>query len=99
MPWFITTLVKKERSGLTNKNRRCFGFYNTHNEAHKAVEENRGSMEECLYDYLVIEYIEPGIHPTVEVEHWWWWVEENRRWEDGIEKPEEFRGTVNFALG
>lgn len=98
MPWFITALISKKTSDTPYRTR-CFGFYNTYNEAAKAVENNYGSMQECLYDYIVIEYIEPGIHPTVEVERWWWWVEENRRWEDGIEKPEEFRGTVNFALG
>jgi hypothetical protein len=96
MPWFITAIATKP-NGDTDIH--CFGFYNEFNEAFKAVEENRGSMCECLYDYLVMEYIEPGIHPEVHKEYWWEWVEENNRWEDGIEKPEQFKGIVNFALG
>ena len=98
MPWFITALVSKKSTEMVGHHR-CFGFYNTHNEAAKAVEKNLGDMHECLYDYIVIEYIELGIHPTVEVEHWWRWVKKNKRWEDGIEKPLEFRPTTNFALG
>lgn len=79
---------------------RTFGFYNTYNEAYKACEENRGSMEECLYDYLVMEYIEPGIHPMVHSELWWKWNTINRCWDCmHQEKPEEFNGICNWALG
>ena len=98
MPWFITALVSKKSTEISGHHR-CFGFYDTYNEVRRVVDQNRGNMQEGLYDYIVVEYIEPGIHPTVEVEHWWQWVEYNRRWRDGIEKPEEFRGVVNFALG
>jgi len=109
MPWFITSICKDETikrmreqtrdPRFVTSRSRTFGFYNTLDEAYKAVESNRCNLHECLYDYLVIEYIEPGIHPTVEKEYWWEWVAENNRWEDGIEKPVEFIGVVNWALG
>lgn len=108
MPWFITSIV----SGKGNENSpkvgstRTFGFYNTYNEAWEAVRENRGNMEECLYDYLVIEYIEPGIHPQVHKEEWYEWdadmpLPENAghgKWMPTM-KPMEFEGIVNWALG
>ena len=96
MPWFITAISKKDSKQIDY---RCFGFYNTRDEAEKAVRMNHMNMWEHYYNYIVIEYIECGIHPTVEVESWWKWMEENGRWEQSIKKPEEFLGIVNFTLG
>ena len=111
MPWFITSIIGKET--LEKQARECgihkrylsrkhtFGFYNTYNEAYTAVKENRGNMEECLYDYLVMEYIEPGIHPMVHSEQWWRWNGADRKWEflDANNKPSEFIQICNWALG
>lgn len=100
--WFITAIaVNRIGDKITTINRptRTFGFFDHYSEALSAVEQNQGSLHECLYDYIVIECIEEGIHPMVLKEEWFWWVKENNRWEDGIEKPEEFKGTVNWALG
>lgn len=94
MPWFITTVVK-----YNPHVKRTFGFYDKYQDAYKAIIENRGNMSECLYDYLIVEYIEQGIHPEVHTEEWWWWVEKNKRWENGIEKPENFKSIINWALG
>ena len=103
MPWFITAATRIKE--MTPMQLRCFGFYETCDEAFNAVEENRGNMRECLYDYLVIELIEQGIHPEVLVEYWFKWDSEychpdmsHGRWLK-CEKPEEFNGIVNFALG
>ena len=81
--------------------KRTFGFYNTFNEGSAAVNENRCNIHECLYDYVVMEYIEPGIHPMVHSERWWEWDTEKRKWRllsDG-DKPKEFIGICNWALG
>lgn len=111
MPWFITAICDDETTkkvaertpkNITVPNRfRCFGFFNTYNEAYKVVNENQGSMRECLYDYIVMEYIEPGIHPTVRATQWWVWDDQKNEWKflpEG-ETPLEFRGFVNWALG
>ena len=111
MPWFITAICSKKTMQSTAEKyqtlpvyiprSRCFGFYNTYNEAYKAVEENRGSMCECLYDYIVMEYIEPGIHPMVHAVQWWAWNDASNKWDFLCQEdePKEFRGTINFALG
>ena len=77
---------------------RTFGFANSYNEAYKWVKDNMGNMQECLYDYLVLEYIEPGIHPTVHSEEWFQWNGVEGKW-DMTERPAELKGIVNFALG
>jgi hypothetical protein len=109
--WFITAICSRETmkrlaerhaNALTRpRSSRTFGFYNTHNEAYAAVKENRGSMCEYLYDYIVIEYIEPGIHPTVHVSEWWAWDDAENKWQYLTQEdwPTEFAGGVNWAIG
>ena len=107
MPWFLTSLIsnetlhrRAEKHGIRNEPRsRTFGFYDHYTEACKAIQENRGNMVECLYDYLVLEYIEQGIHPMVLKEEWWLWSEGCGRWLAMEQRPAEYAGTVNFALG
>ena len=108
MPWFITAVIaqetlkaREEKHGIRNEPRsRTFGFYDTYNEAYKACEENRGSMEECLYDYLIMEYIETGIHPMVHAKLWWQWDLNNHKWLPMFDRePTEYIGITNWALG
>ncbi len=112
MPWFITAICSKETLDSLAKDhptlkqwipsrKRTFGFYNTYNEAYEAIEENRGSMEECVYDYIIMEYIEPGIHPQVHSVQWWAWDIDKRCWKFLAEddSPKEFFGICNWALG
>ena len=102
--WFLTSIIGKGNSQYESipeaalNNHRTFGFFNTYNEAYDAVQKNLYNMQECLYDYLVMEYIEPGVHPTVHKEEWYKWDDEISRW-IFIERPVEFMGLVNFALG
>lgn len=99
--WFITSVIKdldhpeRRRMGLDH---RTFGFYQERQEACIAIEENRGNMEECLYNYLVLEEINEGIHPEVQTELWYHWSEEHRKWMP-CTKPSEFIAIVNWALG
>lgn len=110
MPWFITAICSKEtmeRIAEQAKNPKytplrnhTFGFYNSYNEAYEAVSQNRGSMCECLYDYIVLEYIECGIHPMVHAEEWFVWDQHNRMWNYiGVNRPKEFDFVCNWALG
>jgi hypothetical protein len=102
MPWFITSIAPKEDLVPPKVNRcrasRIFGFFNTYNEAYDAVTKNRCDMHECLYEYIVIEYIEDGIHPVARMEDWWEWNKEEGRWEVTL-KPTEFEGIVNWSIG
>jgi hypothetical protein len=108
MPWFITAICSKETVNRITENSRfrpnkshTFGFYNYYNEAYQAVKENRCDMAECLYDYIIMEYMEPGIHPDVHVKEWWQWDTETKSWQYIPERewPEEFIGLTNWALG
>jgi hypothetical protein len=97
--WFITSIVK-ENFSPQSKNKRTFGFYEHYVDAYKAVKENRCNMCECLYDYIVIEYMEEGIHPEVHKEQWFKWDDHLNRWDmSEIDKPNEFIGWVNWAIG
>jgi hypothetical protein len=98
--WFITAIATSKDSiknpSLNVRSHRTFGFYEHHWDAYKAVRDNVGSMHECLYDYIIIECIEEGIHPVVLQEEWYRWDE--KKWE-ATTKPKEFKGIVNWALG
>jgi len=53
-------------------------------------------MRECLYDYIVIEKIQPGIHSLTDKEEWYKW--DDKKWIP-CDKPSEFLGVTNWALG
>ena len=103
MPWFITAICSKETMKRITENSRfipnkshTFGFYNYYNEAYQAVKENRCDIHECLYDYLIVEYIEPGIHPDVHSKEWWQWdTKTNSDWKLDDYDFMEFKTEIN----
>jgi hypothetical protein len=102
MPWFITSIIDKG-GRVAAGDSRTFGFKNTYWEARVAINQNEANMRECLYDYLVLEYIEAGIHPCVHKEVWFQWCDGTypatvSGWVE-CDKPEKFNGIVNWALG
>jgi len=84
----ITALTKNGRISRT------FGYYATEAEALEAVKENRGGMDECLYEYAVIEAVPPGIFASAEATHWFQWA--NQAWTP-CECP--FPHVTNFGIG
>lgn len=104
MPWFITTICSNDVvSKLSNvgyeRPCRTFGFFNSLNKALNAIENNTGNMNESFYDYLILEYIKSGIHPTVLTTRWFVWNYNKRKWISTKILPTELQGTTNFALG
>lgn len=97
----IYTLTSITKDG---RDSRCFGFYFSLEEAKLAADENRCSMSECYYHYLVIEEIGEGIHAGAEQVQWYKWSggHELRGGEEGkwvkCEMPQNdrFIGTVNW---
>lgn len=71
------------------------GWYVDEEEAFKAVMENRGGMEECLYDYAVIEEVPPGVYAIPSKEAWFKWNGDEGKFMP-ISKPEEIRSVVCF---
>ena len=67
---YIYTITAITEDG---KDSRCFGFYFSEASARLAALNNYGSMDECLYDYLVIERQKEGIHSFANVLQWYVW--------------------------
>jgi hypothetical protein len=97
MPWFITAIYSNIRS---KNDIRCFGFFNNYNDAYDAIVNNKGDLHEALYEYLVVEYIEQGIHPEIIIEKWWAWNMNMNEWIELEKRPFEFeKYGSNWALG
>lgn len=91
--WFITSILTHGDGRLPFH--RTFGFYAEKRQAEIAVEENRGNMHECMYNFLVIEEIGEGVHALAENEQWYRWDD---RWVP-CKKPKETVGVINWAIG
>ncbi len=75
-----------------------FGYYLSEEEARDAARRNVGSMHECLYEWLVIEKIAPGIFAMGEVVQWYQWSYGGVQWVE-CDAPAWSRGIVNFSMG
>jgi len=97
--YFITAICNDSRSDYF-RNTRCFGYYKLALDSIKAVTENRGDMNECLYDYIVIEKIDEGIHTSPSNEIWFKWDEfdKDSRW-IVTDKPAWSQGYINWSIG
>ncbi len=102
MPWFITS-IREEKASYTGRvpEHRTLGFYSTLAETEKAIVENRGEMREKYYDFIVVEYMEPGIFPRVIHVDWWDWDNDSGRWERLLPEfwPENLKNITNWAIG
>jgi hypothetical protein len=93
MNYFITAIYDDN----TKSRSRTFGYYSTLENAKEAVTVNRGEMHECLYNFIVIEAIDEGIHKSCSAEYWYKWTEDG--WSRLYDKPEQFFGICNWAFG
>ena len=55
-------------------------------------------MWEYLYDYAVVEEMEPGIHPDVK-NRWFFKFDREKNGFFRMDEPEEFAHYCNIALG
>jgi len=83
---------------------RCFGYYDTREKAVDAVINNVSDIQECYYDYVVIEELEQGIHPlpndliNYTHETWFVWNKNEEKWVR-CEKPTFSDRTCCWAVG
>ena len=77
---------------------RCWGYYKDKEKAIQAATENWGDMEECYYEYLVIEHFSEGLITIAKEEIWYHWDIKLSRWVE-CKKPEELKRVVNFGIG
>ena len=101
--FFITALQKIEPSKewlFDFGGQRTFGYYETFEDAVYAVNHNVCDLHEYLYEYCLIEELEPGIHPTCTKESrtLYKWDTEKRGF-FLVPEPPEMECLINFALG
>lgn len=77
---------------------RTFGFKETFEDAECALNYNACDMWEYLYDYAIVEEINPGIHPIAE-NRWFYKYDRKKNGFFRMEEPEEFKHYCNIALG
>ena len=80
------------------QDKRTFGYFKLYDAAKNAIDNNTGNMQECWYNYLVLEYIPEGIHGKAENEEWFEWYDKDGAWIE-CEKPAWAQGIVNWAIG
>ncbi len=76
---------------------RCFGFHFDIDVACASVAANEANMHEALYQWIVIEEYQPGIHPIAREMSWYRW--DGEQWSVLAAKPTWAEGVVNWALG
>jgi hypothetical protein len=78
---------------------RCWGWYSNLEEAKQHVRDNVTDINECMYNYAVIENVPKGILPidTKEVQ----WFKFNKKIDkyEECEKPKWSETTFNWSIG
>ena len=97
----ITTLEKIEPNDdylALFGDQRVVGWYPEYSIAVEAVRENRLDINEEMYDYAVVEEMEPGLYPNV-VQRQFFEYDRNSDSYLEIEEPECVKQIVNFGIG
>lgn len=67
-------------------------------EAIDIVRGNYGDIHETIYNYCLIEQLQPGLYPNVVKEMWFKWNPTRKEYK-GCEKPKQVIHMVNFSIG
>ena len=90
--YFITVIVSKDRSTRT------WGFYHNLKDALHAIDSNQFSMQECLYDYLILEKFNEGIPAWYDEGFEPRWFNWNDKWEE-CQEPNFAKGIIHYGIG
>jgi len=71
-------------------------WYSDRDAALNDIECNKGSIDENWYSYLVLEEVNEGLVTKCKELAWFKW--DNGFWIE-CDKPKEFEGVVNWAMG
>ena len=98
--YFITGITYKGevKTVLPNRGQRCFGYFQTFEEAEKAVLNNYCDIWETIHEYVVIEKVEDGIHQYDFNPTWYKWNLEKECYEK-TEKPDFADGYAGWGIG
>lgn len=91
----IYTLTAIQSPSTERFNSRCWGYYFKLEQARKAAKYDYGAMNDCMYDYLVIERFKPGVLTCGTFVDWYKY---DLGWKK-IKMPEQFKGLINFGIG
>ena len=82
------------------KDSRCWGFYFCYAKALNAVERNIGGLDDCMFDYVVIEEHPEGVLRIATVKQWFKYkkVPDDVEWVE-IDPPEWAEGVSNWGIG
>jgi hypothetical protein len=92
----LTEETKFNSDKAKQNSERCFGYYKEKEKAVNAVETNLYDMWETIYNYIVIENVEEGVHPFAKVVGWYKYNKELNKYEPiKIERT----GFSNYSMG
>jgi hypothetical protein len=101
--YFITGLQKLEvndKGWLDQGAQRTFGYYENFDDAENAVIHNHADIHECLYNYMLIEKIEPGLYAhCLSAERWLYKYNPDYGTFYSVKEPPEMDHYCNFAVG
>lgn len=115
MSFFVTAIAyypndPEKKYDKPYKQTHTFGHFPTVEEAQEAVKQNYGGMDECLYNFLVIEEVAYGIYgriitadPDEPSKGEWWYKWEHPDGQEGrwvpMDKPEWSFGLIGWGMG
>lgn len=79
---YLITVVRHYDGGINNDTR-CWGWWPTEKEALESIEVNDCDMQECYYNYLVLEQTPSYIGGFTQKNYnqrWYMWDKETDKW-------------------
>ncbi len=99
---YLITVIQKIENTSDNLHEfgdiRCVGYFESKEEADNAVVNNWCNIHDNMYQYAIIEYIEPGILLQDLHRYFYEWNEEKKQYEPKNE-PKSIKGYCNFSIG
>lgn len=91
--YFVTTI------DMIEDDMRCVGYFQTFEEAEKAVLYNICDIWETCYDIVVIEHIKDGLYQYDKKPKWYEWDYMKGEYEKINEPPKKYKNQIGFAIG
>lgn len=102
---FIYVIMVCERMDIKNffpdfGSSRLVGWYGSYETAVSAVTGNWCGIDECCYDYALIEKIEEGLYkPANSSERWWFKYDQVTNTYVPVKEPKEYESYSGFTIG
>jgi hypothetical protein len=87
-----------QRGKYRSRHHRTPGFYHDLKMATEAVIGNFCDIQDCSYNYIVIEEIVDGIYPRPLSDHWFKWSRKEDKYKP-CKKPDALANVFGFGIG